>query len=58
MPVQDILLTALSGVILGAVLINTYRIGRLTNGDGGYFHCPFYKGHIEDVKKSNRRGGT
>ncbi len=38
-------LVGLNGVILVTVLLNTYRIGRLSS-NGGYLKCPFYKGHV------------
>lgn len=45
--------------ILGAVLVNTRRIGNIEGGlkNGGYTRCPFFKGHINKEVKVGQQGG-
>ena len=47
-------LLASNAVILTAVLLNTFRIGKMSN-NGGYLRCPFYRGHIENAKKQRQK---
>ena len=48
----SLMITASAGLnlfILGAVILNSYRVGKIEGGmkNGGYVKCPFYKGHVE-----------
>lgn len=53
----EVVVTASAGIsvlILGAVILNSYRIGRIEGGmkNGGFTKCPFYRGHVNrEVKK-------
>lgn len=53
-------------VILGTVLLNTHRIGKLEgsfrnhSNNGGFLKCPFYKGRVdkavEQAKETRQHG--
>ena len=58
-----IAVTASAGLnifILGAVVLNSYRIGKIEGGlrNGGYARCPFYKGHINKEVKAGQHAKT
>ena len=54
---EEILITtilSLNVFILGATLLNNYRIGKIEGGlrNGSFIKCPFYKGQVRsDVEE-------
>ena len=51
---EAIILLAMNGVVLSAVIVNSFRIGKLSS-NGGYLKCPFYRGHIANENKSKKK---
>ena len=50
----------LNTIILGAVILQNYRIGKIegTLNNGGYLRCPFYRGKVKaDVNCDTKKKG-
>jgi len=51
--------TGLNIFILGSVILNSHRIGKLEGAakNGGFSTCPFYRGHIDKEVKAWQHNG-
>ena len=58
----EVVVTASAGLnvfILGALILNSYRIGKIEGimKNGNFHHCPFYRSHVNKEVRAGQQNG-